>query len=305
MIASSVVSFVIILSCMARFMEKASRTDGIKTLDDHEWCKPMLTALRDKDCTSLRTNLLNRTDCIGSPNLANLCPYNPPGWFETASFESPAAAYVYGCVMIFFSLLTSEFFLVICLLACFKGSDKLLKKKQKQIKKDRNSIKRGASKDVINDDSREEVITEKTAMIEATGNDRLSTGVRHTDLDQAVARIDFDDGFLNFKKGDRVQIVDLAPEHDMFWRVELGGNQGLVHKGFFQDIPDFVFEKCRALYDFDPEFDIEEQSGDELSFAHDDLMFVLEKPEGGSWWLAQIDDQVGWVPKDFLEKARQ
>lgn len=212
--------------------------------------------------------------------------------------------------MIFFSLVTSEFFLVICLLVCLKGSDKILKKREIKLER-KGSTKKSANEDVVNSVSsqdQEEATTETTAMIVASSKeaDRVSTGVRHTDSQQVVARIDFDDGFLNFKKGEEVQFVDLAPEHEMFWRVEFGGNQSLVHIGFFQDVPGFVFEKCRALYDFDPEFDIETeaQSGDELAFAHDDLIFVFEKPVAGSWWLAQIDDRIGWVPKNYLEKSR-
>lgn len=310
-LASSVVSFASIVSCTGRFMEKASRTNGTQNLDDHENCLEMLTALRNQDCKELRTTtFIDKADCIGSPTLAKICPYYPPWWVVAADFENSAGPFVFGGIMIFFLLVTSEFFLVICLLVCLKGSDKILKKREIKLER-KGSTKKSANEDVVNSVSsqdQEEATTETTAMIVASSKeaDRVSTGERHTESKQVVARIDFDDGFLNFKKGDEVQFVDLAPEHEMFWRVEFGGNQSLVHIGFFQDVPGFVFEKCRALYDFDPEFDIETeaQSGDELAFAHDDLIFVFDKPVAGSWWLAQIDDQIGWVPKNFLEKSR-
>ena len=61
--------------------------------------------------------------------------------------------------------------------------------------------------------------------------------------------------------------------------------------------------RCRALYDFDPEFDLDTPSGDELTFYLDDQVIVLEKPVGRDWWFAQIDDQFGWVPKNHIEKT--
>ena len=116
------------------------------------------------------------------------------------------------CSLIFISLA------VICLLVCLKGSDIKLKKREIMIDR-KDSMARRGSQELVDDKSKDGVVGARTVMIRSpTDADayenadedadalavRDSSDINHLDL--VVARIDFDDGFLNFRKGDRVQV---------------------------------------------------------------------------------------------------
>ena len=58
------------------------------------------------------------------------------------------------------------------------------------------------------------------------------------------------------------------------------------------------------MYEFDPEFDMEAPTGDELTVFLDDVVVVFEKPQGSDWWFARVNDEFGWVPKNHLEKMQ-
>ena len=61
-------------------MEKASRIEafvqGVYTLDDHEYCSGMLRALKERDCSLLRSNYTAMPDCIGEWNIDPDLPSN-------------------------------------------------------------------------------------------------------------------------------------------------------------------------------------------------------------------------------------
>ena len=54
-------------------------------------------------------------------------------------------------------------------------------------------------------------------------------------------------------------------------------------------------ERCEALYDYD------QQQPDELTFKVGNVMNIVSKDAGGSWWECELNGKKGWIPSNYVK----
>lgn len=292
----SVIMWVMLTGMMGKWIHKtANDSNSTSNSTVHQGnCKGMLKALQNSNCTFLKERLQNpKADCIGSPVILSHCSSFSGPWLPSLDYTKGATPFVFAGLMMFLSLVTSEFFLVAILMLAFKGKDDFIKFRPKsgaRVKDEKQNDNKPAPGEVQEEQSTPLLSSEPAAA-------PVNEGA--TQLEGAVARFDFGHENVTIKKGDKVEVVERVQD---MWKVKIDAVEVNVHRGVFEEVADFALDKCRALYDYDPDFDSEDAaSGDDLRLEYNDEVLIYLKPEGKEWWFGQVGNETGWVPKNFLE----
>lgn len=264
------------------FRDKDPKPTGNQT-DHITWREDILSD--HNNCTKLRKYLeAPKPNYMGSPIIRKHCEGFHGLWIELnlMDFRVGVGPFVFAGVMIFMSLVVSEFFLTALLKILFKGEDAFLKSRPTS----------GTKFDASTYQSKADISHPDSEIYIDVANDRQ--------LNKCPSRVDFSYGSVAFKKGELVNIVEHAGD---MWKISVDGHETKVHRGVFQEVPDFELDNCQALYDYDPDFDSEDAgSGDDLQIEYDDEVLIYLKPKGKEWWFGQVANKTGWVPSNYLER---
>ena len=159
----------------------------------------------------------------------------------------------------------------------------------------------------------EAIISDKNVSNKAVNLDKSSSSVLEANEDLFYAIADFpgeNDGEISLTIGVEVKVLEKA---DCWWYVNYDSKEGWAPSSYLEQVKQaksaatdkLVLNQSRPVQEKKTVYrtcsDFTAENEGELSFNSGQNVSVLDKPEGG-WWYVQIGKLEGWVPESYLEE---